>query len=587
MAADHKENLEISRESTREAPEGSRGEPPREPSPDAEAAYAEFLRRREAGEDLDFEAFCRDRSEIAGALRILRSIHAGSGRPGKPDETVPITPQPAQDKAPAGDLVDSETHAALSRKESRCFGDYELLEEIGRGGMGVVYKARQKNLDRIVALKMLLTSHLATKESLLRFRAEAQVAARLKHPNLVKVFDVGERHGLHYFAMEHIAGGSLVDALRSRRFGWQESARLLSLVARAVDHLHHHGIVHRDLKPSNILIDESGQPYVTDFGLAKIQGTVDLTHTGAILGTPSYMSPEQASGRIEEVESRSDVYSLGAILYELLTGCSPFRSESPMATLVQVMEREPPRPRGINPDIPSELEQICLKCLEKSPANRYPGAGALADDLDRFLMGEPVQARSAGLGQRLRRWARREPALAARSGAIGLFYAVELLNYHFFGIIKTLELHLALTGIILGWVLASLGFQRLLGRERWARPATFLWGVTDVGCVTAILLLLNGVVSSLVVIYPLLVVGSGLWFHRRFVIFITAASMLSYAALMVDYYCLRPARYPPGYEIFWDRHAFFLLMLIVMCAVVVHQVRRVQALSRYYRSRAG
>lgn len=466
------------------------------------------------------------------------------------------------------------------------FGDYELIDEIGRGGVGVVYRARQVKLDRMVALKMLLASHWASRDEVSRFQVEARVAAGLAHPNLVKVFDVGEAQGLHYFVMEYVVGRSLEDLLASGKPDFEDAARLLCRVSRAVDYLHRNGIVHRDLKPSNILIDDAGQPYVTDFGLAKIVGGGDLTQPGSIVGTPCYMSPEQATGHVDAICSRSDVYSLGAILYELLTGQSPFRSGSPMDTLVQVVEREPVRPRKLNPAVPWDLEQICLKCLEKAPESRYTGAEDLAVDLDRFLTGEPVEARPAGIVQVTLRWARRCPALACRLGGMSLFYVVELLNYHVFGLIPTLKLHLQLTGILVVWAVSSWIFQRLLERGgASATRATFLWGLMDVACVTWILLLLDGVVSSLIVVYPLLVVGSGLWFLARFVAFVTAASVLSYGLLIADYHLLRPDRYPAGHEVFWDRHVFFVLMLLLAGSVVSYQVRRVQALSRYYRTR--
>ncbi len=256
------------------------------------------------------------------------------------------------------------------------FGEYELLDEIGRGGMGVVYLARQKALDRLVAVKMILAGNLASTDQVERFVAEARTMARLHHPHIVGIHETGEIHGQHYLVMEYLSGPSLAQVLSQGAVPAEKAARYVSAVARAVDYLHHQGIVHRDLKPSNILLREDDQPCVTDFGLVKmLQVAGNVTASGAILGTPAYMSPEQAAGQAGRVGPLSDVYSMGAILYELLAGQPPVRGATPLDTLVQVLEGEPARPSQVNPAIPRELESICLKCLEKNPEARYPTAG--------------------------------------------------------------------------------------------------------------------------------------------------------------------------------------------------------------------
>ena len=278
------------------------------------------------------------------------------------------------------------------------FDDYELLEEVGRGGMGVVYRARQESLDRIVAVKMLLRRDLATAADLARFRSEAEAAARLDHPGIVSVFEVGECGGNPFYSMRFIEGTTLAKRLAAGGVPTREAATILARVAEAVDAAHRGGVLHRDLKPSNILIDAAGAPHVSDFGLAKrIAADKDVTYTGAILGTPCYMSPEQAAGSRGDVGPTSDVWSLGAILYQTLTGRPPFQAANPMDTLLAVLDSDPPLPRSLDRGVNRDLEMIALKSLQKPQDLRYATAAALAADLRAFLAGEPVAARSGGL----------------------------------------------------------------------------------------------------------------------------------------------------------------------------------------------
>ncbi len=294
---------------------------------------------------------------------------------------------------------------APGHRAERLFGDYELLAEVAHGGMGVVYRARQVTLNRIVALKMILAGKLADAGEVQRFRTEAEAAARLSHPNIVKVHEVGEVDGQHFFSMELIEGQSLAQRLAAGPLPGRTAARYVRAIAKAVDYAHRQGILHRDLKPSNILLDADDVPQVTDFGLAKRLGIQDSgqTRTGAVLGTPSYMAPEQAQGKNRALGPASDIYSLGAILYELLSGRPPFRAETPIATVMQVIQNEPVPVVLLNPNVDKDLSTICHKCLEKEPALRYASAEALAKDLENFLEGNSINARSSNVLERLTR----------------------------------------------------------------------------------------------------------------------------------------------------------------------------------------
>ena len=301
------------------------------------------------------------------------------------------------------------------------FGDYELLEEIARGGMGVVWKARQSSLNRDVALKMIRAGALAGPEEVARFLREAEAAANLQHPNIVAIHEVGEHGGQHYFSMDYVAGRDLGAILQGGPLPPQRAALYVKTIAEAIHFAHQRGTLHRDLKPQNVLIDAADQPRITDFGLAKfMKDDSQLTQSGVVMGSPSYMPPEQAAGRHGDIGPASDVYSLGAMLYELLTGRPPFRGATAMATLHDVMESEPASLRKLNANLPRDLETICLKCLEKSPAARYPTARALAEELGRFLGGEPIQARPAGAVRKAVSWGRRHPGTLAAVAALGI-----------------------------------------------------------------------------------------------------------------------------------------------------------------------
>lgn len=314
--------------------------------------------------------------------------------------------------------------AAARAPGRRRFGDYELLEEIARGGMGVVYRARQVSLNRMVAVKTILAGQLASAADVERFRAEARAAASLQHPHIVAIHEVGEHDGQQYFSMDYIKGRNLAEVVREGPLPARQAARYVKTIAEAIHFAHQRGILHRDLKTSNVLLDLFDQPRVTDFGLAKqMKADSDLTLSGQVLGSPNFMPPEQAASKHGQVGPPSDVYSLGAILYYLLTGRPPFTAETLADTLQQVCQREPAPLRLWNPSVPRDVETICLKCLEKEPRRRYPSAQELADELGRFLGDEPILARPVSQPEKLWRWCRRKPALAALAASVGALLA--------------------------------------------------------------------------------------------------------------------------------------------------------------------
>ncbi|HWE40656.1 MAG TPA: serine/threonine-protein kinase [Isosphaeraceae bacterium] len=460
------------------------------------------------------------------------------------------------------------------------FGDFELLGELGRGGMGVVYKAHQARPDRVVALKTIRSGKLASSAERERFRLEAEAAAHLDHPNIVTVFEVGEHADQVYFTMRLVEGESL--AARARRLDDPtEAARLVAVVARAVHHAHQRGVLHRDLKPANILLDEDGQPHVTDFGLAKrLEADGGATQSGTIVGTPSYMAPEQAGGTRGRLSAAADVYSLGAILYELVTGRPPFKAGTAVETVMQVLEREPTPPGRIHPGLPKALELICLKCLEKAPERRYPTALALAEDLERLLRGEEVEAERLGLVPQLRRWARREPKLAY--GLAGLVAIEVLILVNAWADPQTNLDHVAkVSAVLVVWGLVKVLYQALSRRPGWSRRVPVAWVVTEVLLFTVAVRVVDGVTTSLVVGYPLLVALAGLWSRESLVWLSVGLSELGYLALVVDAH-FRDVRWEHG-----NHPDIFMCALVVIGVGVAHQVKRVRALTFFYERRRG
>src|SRR5881398_1885000 len=336
---------------------------------------------------------------------------AGGDDPGRPASSMPATTP--------DDVAPTSQKTARAAELLGELGDYELLDEIGRGGQGVVFRARQKSLNRIVALKVISLGQWASKAHLRRFRLEAEAAAKLEHPGIVPIHEVGERDGSCYFSMKFIEGGQLDEVAKHEPMLIRHAAELIVKVARTVHYAHEHGILHRDIKPGNILLDAKGEPHLTDFGLARlVESESSVTRTLEVLGTPSYMAPEQALGENAAVSSATDVYGLGAVLYQLLTGQPPFAGGTTYETIKLLLDTEPRQPRLLNPKIDRDLSTICLKCLEKDPKRRYSSALALAEDLGRWLKHEPILARRIGILTRGKKWVRRNPTSALLAASL-------------------------------------------------------------------------------------------------------------------------------------------------------------------------
>ena len=548
--------------------------------------FSQALERVPAGRGQFLDEACKGEPELRSQVESLLRAHERAG------DFLQRTPQLSPlGVAPAGAgagqekgeetivISDAALTPPMAGTKVHCFGDYELLGEIARSGMGVVYKARQISLNRLVALKMILAGQFAGEVEVKRFHAEAEAAANLNHRNIVGIYEVGLSEGQHYFSMQYIEGRSLAQLEADGRWragAGKEAAQLVAKVARAVQYAHDRGILHRDLKPANILLDADGEPHVSDFGLARrIGADSSLTMEGTVLGTPSFMAPEQAAAKTKELSAAADIYSLGAVLYFLLTGRPPFVAASPLDTLVQVLEGEVIVPRTINPRVGRDLERICLRCLEKSPERRYAEAATLAEDLERFVRDEPVQAWPPGFKPFLLHWMRRQPALVSRLLGLGICVIIAQGTFHYYPTVPLAQ-HTRIVSALGIWALLSVICQWALERERWSKLVPFIWAVVDAVCLTAALWFDEALPGPLIASFPVLVAVSGLWFRVPLVGLTTILAMLGYSFLVMDDF-FRHRRLD---QMNW--HVVFLVLLVLTGCAVAYQVHRVRALSRFY-----
>lgn len=525
-----------------------------------EGAIAEYLAATEAHLEFDIPSWLRKNPAIADELEVFIQDHQRAlGIAG-------VTHKDAKSSHSAPRSWDSSQMPAR-------IGSYQILEEIGRGGMGIVFRAKHLELQREVALKLIRSGEFANAEETARFKAETEACARLQHPNIVPIYDVGEHHGLQFFTMAFIHGPTLLQRASGKPLEPKEAARLIQKLCSAVDRAHRAGIVHRDLKPANILFDGDGEPYITDFGLAKLVGADDgVTTTGQILGTPAFMPPEQALGRKGAVEASVDVYALGALLYFALTGQAPFSGPSPFDVLLQVLEREPALPRQLNREVPKALERICLRAMAKQVSNRYASAAQLGDDLNKFLRDEPIVWHEVSFSQRLHAWWRREPILVAHLCGIGITALIVTIAF----LIRGSELTAFSKRIILlgVWGLASFALQRMLSRLQRKDAICLSWAAIDIVLYTSLLFVADQPRGLLLIGYPMLVCASGLFYRRSYVAFMTTGCSIGFLVLA---WTFRSAEFSKI-----DFQAIFISGLAVIGLILSTMIRRIRALCTYY-----
>lgn len=550
-----------------------------------EQILEDFLARSEAGKDFDEAQCLHDHPHLADELkdffRLHREAHQAFAFPSigtahaSPQFLPTLSHDPSSAAKPPTSTASAWSWSRIAEAQFPMrFGAYDLLEEINRGGMGIVYRAVQRELGRTVALKVLRAGEMATDEEVRRFRTEVLASTALSHPNIIPTFEAGQLHGLFYLTMAYIEGEDLQSKLRDLKTDPQRAAKLLLKITEAVSHAHHHNIIHRDIKPSNILVDQCGEPFLADFGLAhRMREDDGLTATGQILGTPAYMPPEQASGRARKLTTSVDVYSLGAVLYAMLTGQPPFSGPTPFDVLLQVVDRQPPAPRQLNRVCPKPLELICLKAMGKQPEDRYQSADELACDLRRFMRGEVIEFPKPTLYQRALTWWRREPILVSHVCALLSVIVIVLISYLCGDGANSPDRFAIKLPLLITWVVACVALQRLSRVYQYRAWVHLAWAASDIVIYTALMFVADKPRGLLMVGYPMMIAASGLFYRVRFVVFMTITCNLA-MLLLVNF-----VDDPITQRI--DFLAIYFIGITVLGLCVMTMIRRIRGLSRF------
>lgn len=544
------------------------------PQEGIELLIAEYILAEEQGQAVSTETFIEQHPEYAEELKEFFQLHRGmqSGmQPSVPPAgaTQDVLQQSGQQSTSRLPKFDSSPIGNVPFD----LGDYKVLEEIDRGGMGVVYRARHKPLDRTVALKVIRSGELARQEEIDRFLSEAEAAAGLSHPGIVPIYEVGTMHGLVFYTMAYIEGKSLAQLVERKEISPLDAVEIVHKLCNAVDYAHSRGVYHRDLKPANVLVNPQGQPIIIDFGLAKMDYRNDsLTATGQILGTPAYMAPEYAAGKCKSVGPELDVYSLGAILYCLCAGQPAFTGPSPFDVLMQVLDRRPALPSKLNKQVTSQIDYVCMRSLEKEPAERYCTAKELAKDLERIIADQPIDVPKINWSQRLSNWWQREPTLVAHVAGIGATTLIVLIAHLIRGEESQPFPYRML--LLLGWLVLSYALQFWVNRSPARHLPIVCWLSLDVFIYTTLITFAAEPRSVLLVGYPMMIVASSLFYQRRFVFTTTVLSCLGFVILGL----LFPKSDFPK----WDFSLIFLCGLAVICLCLLSIIRRVRGLSRFY-----
>ncbi|WP_158261234.1 MULTISPECIES: serine/threonine-protein kinase [Pirellulaceae] len=518
------------------------------------------------------EAFA-DRADLGEEVRRMLANDENSAL-----DNSPLHEHLAVDNlTPATVDLDPEKTVHSSRRADRVESvpGYELIDELGRGGMGVVFKARQLSPDRVVAVKMILSGQFASAQEIQRFRAEAEAAANLSHAGIVPIYEVGHHQGRHFFSMGYVEGRSLADVIRQGGLTPEQIAELVLEIAQAMAHAHSMGIVHRDLKPSNILIDADGHPRVTDFGLAKrMDGNSEMTYSGQILGSPGYMAPEQAAGKNHQIDQATDIYGLGAILYALLTGKPPFAATNILEAIDQICTVNPVSPRKLNWSVPRPLETICLKCMHKTPAARYRSMKELAADLQSYLQHEPIRAKPLGMGERIIYWARRKPGLASTLACVLLFFIYHVISSYILHEPVSARPWFRVASVLfaIAFSVAAWFFQRMYEKPSTRNAAIYAWMTWNFVLLTGLLFLVHGAASPLSLIYLLLVAASATLYEKGLVGYTMTLAAAGYLTHVIVGATLRPV----GYVDFFDATVMMMSILILgmIQYFVVRRIRR-------------